>query len=74
MSQTRSTGMAVLILAGALFASPSWDATAQRASAGTGLTAAARVWLLELFAKLPAPHSHPTSKACGIDPNGTHCG
>jgi hypothetical protein len=71
MSQNRSTGMAVLILAGALFASPSWDAAAQRAATGTGLTAAARVWLLELFAKLPAPKPHPTSKAgCGIDPNG----
>jgi hypothetical protein len=60
--------MAVLILAGTLLASPNWAAAAPR-PAGTTLSAAARIWLLDLFAKTPKPH--PTPKAgCGIDPNG----
>jgi len=71
MPQTRSTRMAVLILAGALLGSPSFGATAARPAAPVGLTAAARVWLLDLFAKLPTPKPRPASKAgCGIDPNG----
>lgn len=71
MPQTRSAPMAVLILAGALLASPSWGATAGHATAGSSLTAAARIWLLDLFAKLPTPKPHPVTKAgCGIDPNG----
>jgi hypothetical protein len=71
MPQTRSTPMAVLILAGALLASPSWATTAGHTAAGPSLTAAARIWLLELFAKRPTAKPHPVTKAgCGIDPNG----
>ncbi len=71
MPQIRSSRMAVLVLAGALLASPSWAASAPRPVAPAGLTAAARVWLLELFAKLPTSKPRPVSKAgCGIDPNG----
>jgi hypothetical protein len=74
MPQIHSRQMAVLILTGTLFASPTWAANAPR-PAGITLSAAARIWLLELFAKLPTPKPHPTPKAgCGIDPNGTHCG
>ena len=75
MTQSRSSRMAVLLLAGALLASPSWGATNSRAAAGTGLTAAARMWLLDLFGKLPNAKPHPARKAgCGVDPNGAHCG
>jgi hypothetical protein len=71
MPKTRSTSMAVLILAGALLASPSWAATAGHTAAGPSLTTAARIWLLDLFAKRPGPKPHPATKAgCGIDPNG----
>jgi hypothetical protein len=63
--------MAVLILAGALLASPSWATAAGHTAVQPSLTAAARIWLLDLFAKLPSPKPHPaTTAGCGIDPNG----
>ena len=71
MPQTRSSRMAVLILAGALLASPTWATAARPNAAGPSLTAAARIWLLELFAKRPTAKPHPVTKSgCGIDPNG----
>jgi hypothetical protein len=66
---------AAVLLAATLLASPSWGAKSH-APARTGLSTAARVWLLDLFGfgKRPSAKPQPNRKSgCGIDPNGTHC-
>lgn len=64
---------AAVLLAATLLASPSWGAKGH-SPAGTGLSTAARVWLLDIFGKLPTAKPQPHRKVgCGIDPNGGHC-
>jgi hypothetical protein len=75
MTDFRSHRIAAVLLAATLLASPSWGAKGHT-PARTGLSTAARVWLLDLFGfgKLPSAKPKPTRKAgCGIDPNGGHC-
>lgn len=71
MPSQRSSFLVVLVLASALLALPSRPAAPRPAAAEAGLITGARVWVSELFGKLPPAKPQPPRKAgCGIDPNG----